>query len=113
MPASAAARPRRLSDASQRVQPFVQHARASGRAFRANQPALDLFPTALWTRVATRRLRRASADLLVGAEPLGHPPLRAAIADYLGASRGVACTAEQIAIVSGVQEALGVLVACW
>jgi GntR family transcriptional regulator/MocR family aminotransferase len=109
MPDIAAARPRRLSDASRRVQPFLQHAQASGRAFRANQPALDLFPTASWARVATRRLRRASADLLVGAEPLGYPPLRAAIADYLGASRGVAATPDQIAIVSGVQEALGVL----
>jgi GntR family transcriptional regulator/MocR family aminotransferase len=101
---------RRLSIARRRVQPFHQHARASGRAFRANQPALDLFPTATWTRVANRRLRRASGDLLLGTEPLGYPPLRASIADYLGASRGVACTADRIAIVSGVQEALGVVV---
>jgi GntR family transcriptional regulator / MocR family aminotransferase len=106
--APAAAR-RRLSSASRRIQPFHQHARASGRAFRANQPALDLFPVAAWTRVANRRLRRASADLLLGTEPLGYPPLRAAIADYLGASRGVACTPDRIAIVSGVQEALGVV----
>ena len=104
-----AATRRRLSIASRRIQPFHQHARASGRAFRANQPALDLFPAAAWTRVANRRLRRASADLLLGTEPLGYPPLRAAIADYLGASRGVACTPDRIAIVSGVQEALGVV----
>jgi GntR family transcriptional regulator/MocR family aminotransferase len=85
------------------VPPFDFHA---PRAFRANQPALDLFPTALWAQVAARRLRRASANLLLGCDPLGYPPLQAAVAEYLRASRGVKCVPEQIAIVSGVQEAL-------
>jgi GntR family transcriptional regulator/MocR family aminotransferase len=34
------------------------------RAFRANQAALDVFPTTLWAQVAARRLRRASTQLL-------------------------------------------------
>jgi GntR family transcriptional regulator/MocR family aminotransferase len=76
------------------------------RAFRANQPALDLFPTTLWAQVASRRMRRAAPDHLEGDPPLGYPPLREAVADYLVTSRGVRCSAEQIAIVSGVQEAL-------
>lgn len=37
---------------------------------------------------------------------MGHTPLREAIADYLTTSRGVRCTAGQVAVVSGVQEAL-------
>jgi GntR family transcriptional regulator/MocR family aminotransferase len=37
---------------------------------------------------------------------MGFAPLRAAVADYLNAARGVACSAEQIVIVSGVQDAL-------
>jgi GntR family transcriptional regulator/MocR family aminotransferase len=37
---------------------------------------------------------------------MGYRPLRNAISDYLIASRGVKCDPEQIAIVSGVQQAL-------
>jgi len=76
------------------------------RAFRANQPALDLFPTTLWAQVAGHRLRRATPALLLGTDPLGYGPLREAVADYLRTSRGVRCDADQVAIVSGVQEAL-------
>src|SRR5207248_3470116 len=76
------------------------------RAFRANQPALDAFPTTLWAQVAARRLRRVSASLLAGGESLGYRPLREAVADYLNTARGVKCSAEQILIVSGTEEAL-------
>jgi GntR family transcriptional regulator / MocR family aminotransferase len=76
------------------------------RAFRANLPALELFPTTLWAQLTARRWRRASANLLMGCDPLGYGPLREAVADYLRTSRGVKCAAEQVAIVSGVQEAL-------
>jgi GntR family transcriptional regulator/MocR family aminotransferase len=98
--------PRHLSAIGRRVRAFPAGASGPARAFRANQPALDLFPTTLWAQVASRCLRRTSADLLRGGSPLGHKPLRQAVADYLGASRGVRCTVEQVAIVSGVQEAL-------
>ena len=76
------------------------------RAFRANQAALDVFPTTLWAQVVARRLRRASAQLLSGGEALGYRPLRQAVAAYLNASRGVKCSADQVLIISGVQEAL-------
>jgi GntR family transcriptional regulator/MocR family aminotransferase len=76
------------------------------RAFRANQPALDLFPTTLWAQVAARRLRRASAQLLAGGETLGYKPLREAVAEYLNTSRGVRCSTAQVLIVSGAQQGL-------
>jgi GntR family transcriptional regulator/MocR family aminotransferase len=76
------------------------------RAFRAGQPALDAFPADLWAQVATRRLRRVSTNLLAGGEALGYRPLRDAVAEYLNTSRGVKCSAEQVLIISGVQEAL-------
>ena len=76
------------------------------RAFRANQPALDQFPTTLWAQVAARRMRRVSTQLLAGGEALGYRPLREAVADYLNSSRGVKCTADQVVIISGVQQAL-------
>ncbi len=99
-------RPRRLSDVAKRARAFKPSLVPAARAFRANQPALDLFPTTLWAQVAGRRLRRASTALLKGCPPGGYPPLQQALADYLGSSRGVICAPEQIAIVSGVQEAL-------
>lgn len=76
------------------------------RAFRGGEPALDLFPAELWAQVASRRLRRVSTNLLAGGEALGYRPLREAVAEYLNASRGVKCSAEQVLIISGVQEAL-------
>jgi GntR family transcriptional regulator/MocR family aminotransferase len=56
--------------------------------------------------VAARRLRRVSTNLLAGGEALGYRPLREAVAGYLNSSRGVKCTADQVLILSGAQEAL-------
>jgi GntR family transcriptional regulator/MocR family aminotransferase len=95
-----------LSLYARRLQPFRGTWPRPMRAFRANQPALDLFPTTLWAQVAARRLRRVSASLLAGGEALGYRPLRQAVADYLNSSRGVKCTADQVLILSGAQEAL-------
>lgn len=97
---------RRLTRFASRVTLFRGYDPRSIHAFRDNQPALDLFPITLWARVAARRLRRTSPALLVGTEPLGYPPLQQAVADYLRTSRGVRCESGQVAIVSGVQEAL-------
>jgi GntR family transcriptional regulator/MocR family aminotransferase len=95
-----------LSAYARRLQPFRGTAVRPMRAFRPNQPALDLFPTDLWAQVAARRLRRVSTNLLAGGEALGYRPLREAVAAYLNSSRGVKCTAEQVLILSGAQEAL-------
>jgi GntR family transcriptional regulator / MocR family aminotransferase len=95
-----------LSSYARRLQPYVGATPKPIRAFRANQPALDAFPTTLWAQVAARRLRRVSPALLAGGEALGYRPLREAVADYLQTSRGVKCSAEQVLIVSGAQEAL-------
>ncbi len=103
----ASARPRReLSDFGRRIQPFPVLEIRPSRAFRVNVPALDLFPTDLWAQIVSRRSRRISARLLMGCDPLGYQPLREAIAGYLSTSRGVKCVADQVMIVSGVQEAL-------
>ena len=98
-------RAQKFSAYAKRVHLFPNFASRPTRAFRPNLPALDLFPTTLWAQVAARRLRRVSTNFLMGCEPIGYLPLRQAVADYLSTSRGVNCTAEQIAIVSGAQEA--------
>ena len=82
-----------------------------GKAFRAYEPAIDLFPTDLWARVASRVLRRAPRSLYGHGNAAGYQPLRRAIAEYVGASRGVRCSWEQIIVTSGTQQALDLLVA--
>jgi GntR family transcriptional regulator/MocR family aminotransferase len=79
------------------------------RPFHPFEPALDQFPMELWTRIAARRLRRATRALLGRGDVRGYAPLREAIAAYLGSSRGVRCIADQVVIVSGAQQALDLL----
>jgi len=95
-----------LSAYARRLRPLLRAVPRPARAFRASQPGLDAFPMGLWTQVATRRLRRASASLLAGGDALGYRPLREAVAEYLNTSRGVKCAADQVLIISGVQQAL-------
>jgi GntR family transcriptional regulator/MocR family aminotransferase len=97
---------RALAEFARKVVLYRGYEPRSLRAFRANQPALDLFPTTLWARVAGRRLRGATTALLLGTGPLGYRPLQEVVADYLRTSRGVRCEPGQVAIVSGAQEAL-------
>ena len=78
-------------------------------AFRSHEPALDEFPMAEWSRLTSRCLRRASTSLLAQRDARGHPQLRKALAEYLGVSRGVNCNADQIVIVTGIQQALDIL----
>jgi GntR family transcriptional regulator/MocR family aminotransferase len=80
--------------------------RSIGKAFRSYEPAIDLFPVDLWARVASRVLRRAPRSLYGHGNAAGYQPLRRVIAEYVGASRGVHCSAEQIIITSGTQQAL-------
>ncbi len=95
-----------VSDYGRRAKLFSGYENRPIRAFRANLPALDLFPMTLWTKITMRCLRRISTRQLIGCDPLGYRPLRHAIAEYLSVSRGVRCVPEQVAVVSGVQEAL-------
>jgi GntR family transcriptional regulator/MocR family aminotransferase len=76
------------------------------RPFRTGLPAVDAFPFALWARLAARRYRQPGAELAGYGEAAGYRPLREAIAAYLGASRGVRCTPDQVIIVGGSQQAL-------
>ena len=95
-----------VSDYGRKAKLFSGYENRPIRAFRANLPALDLFPITLWTKITMRCLRQISTRQLMGCDPLGYKPLRQAIAEYLSVSRGVRCVPEQVAVVSGVQEAL-------
>lgn len=70
-------------------------------------PALDAFPYDTWARLTARFWRsRPSYDQLGYADPRGYLPLREAIADHLGMSRGLSCDADDIVITSGSQHAI-------
>lgn len=105
-PVGKAKQRRAVSHYAQRANLFGGYGNRPTRAFRANLPALDLFPVALWTKITTRCLRRISTRQLMGCDALGYLPLRQAIAEYVSRSRGVRCAPEQVAVLSGVQEAL-------
>jgi GntR family transcriptional regulator/MocR family aminotransferase len=79
------------------------------RPFRLTEPSLAEFPLQAWNRLAIRVMRHAGPDSLAAGSPAGSTVLRAAIATHLGASRGLACSADQIVIVSGTQQALDIL----
>src|SRR5215470_7855566 len=96
----------RISRFGRRVRAFPVLEPRRTRAFRTDLPALELFPATLWAQVTGRVLRRASTRFLLGCEPLGHRGLREAVAAHLRSARGARCEPEQVAIVSGVQEAL-------
>jgi GntR family transcriptional regulator/MocR family aminotransferase len=107
-PMSKAAFPKRSEEFLKNVE-VLPASHAINKAFRCHEPAIDLFPADLWARVASRVLRRAPRSLYGHGSAAGYLPLRRAIAEYVGASRGVHCSAEQIIITSGTQQALDLI----
>jgi GntR family transcriptional regulator/MocR family aminotransferase len=97
---------------SKRAQETLKHikvlpaSRSVGKAFRSYEPAIDLFPVDLWARIAARVLRRAPRSLYGHGNTAGYQPLRRVIAEYIGSSRGVRCSPDQIIVTSGAQQAL-------
>lgn len=101
---------RRVVSPHKRSQPWVDQAFVKGiRPFRIGAPAINEFPSEVWGRIAANRARNFRSWLKKEADRRGYRPLRDAIAEYLRTSRGVRCTAEQIVLVSGIQQALDLL----
>ena len=80
--------------------------RGAPRPFRPGVPAADLFPWPLWRSVCNGALRSSKSELFAYGEPGGYPPLREAIAAYVETARGVRCTAGQVIVVEGAQQAI-------
>src|SRR5918911_2667059 len=85
--------------------PSVPRAPEEVRPFQPGVPALDAFPFDIWSKLMARHWRRPEDSLLGYGEPQGHAPLRRALSSYLGLSRAVRCTPEQVVIVDGAQMA--------
>lgn len=71
--------------------------------FRVGVPALEEFPMHTWSRIVSRRAHRLGTDSLDHKGAAGYPPLRRAIASYLGVSRGIVCDPDDVLIVAGAQ----------
>lgn len=67
------------------------------------------FPFAIWARLAAQIQRQPPRELLGYGDSQGYRPLREAIATYLASARGVVCTAEQVIIVAGAQQAFDLI----
>ncbi len=78
-----------------------------GLAFAPGVPELRNFPFDIWARLMARAWRRPPMDLMANTEPAGYMPLRRTIAEYVRTARGVRCEVEQVIIVSGAQQAIG------
>lgn len=107
----AAAQPSKERRIARRVAPMTGPTQTwleSQGAFRIGLPALEAFPHDTWARLLSRHARRAHRDTLAYGDPLGHLPLREAIADYLRTVRSVRVVASQVMITLGAQHGLQV-----
>jgi len=75
-------------------------------AFRVSLPALDQFPIGVWSKLVARHSRNPPRGIMAYSSAMGYPPFREAIAEYLGAVRGVRCAPSQILVTTGSQQAL-------
>jgi GntR family transcriptional regulator/MocR family aminotransferase len=84
----------------------------------AERPKFDLFvgrpnargfPARFWRRSAARHLSHPQRHLTEYGDPRGLLSLRQAVADHLGASRGILASANQVLITSGIQGALNII----
>ncbi len=77
--------------------------------FHPGFPEVDTFPFSTWARLLAQNARSRAEELLGYYHYAGHPPLREAIAEYVGVARGVDCKPEQIIVVTGAQAALDLI----
>ncbi|MBV9760143.1 MAG: PLP-dependent aminotransferase family protein [Acidobacteriaceae bacterium] len=69
-------------------------------------PDIEEFPLKCWESLRAQVLKQSAPDLLRHVEAAGYLPLREAIAVRLRETRGVNCTAKQVIVCAGAQQAL-------
>ncbi|TDE00346.1 PLP-dependent aminotransferase family protein [Jiangella asiatica] len=72
-------------------------------------PDSALFPHRAWSAASRAALAGLSAGDLGYPDPAGHPRLRARLAEWLGRTRGVSATPDQVHVTAGVSHALWLL----
>ncbi|WP_272952266.1 PLP-dependent aminotransferase family protein [Mycolicibacterium vanbaalenii] len=104
--ATLSARGERLARARRMPIPSVLGHQPRGAAFLIGLPALDAFPFKTWTRLYSTRFATSASALMPYDSPAGYRPLREAIASYIATARGIHCTADQVIVMNGSQQAL-------
>jgi GntR family transcriptional regulator / MocR family aminotransferase len=101
----------RIQDAVMEREPAVEPLRANGLEidFGFGRSFPHIFPYDIWRRLLARYLSTDDIMLSRYGSEAGFYPLRQAIAAYLGQWRGVQAKAEQVVVVSGMQQALDIL----
>jgi len=72
--------------------------------FRVSLPALEYFPTAVWSKLVHRHSREQTRQSMAYGDAKGYWPLRETIAGYLGTVRAVRCEPSQVLITTGSQQ---------
>jgi GntR family transcriptional regulator/MocR family aminotransferase len=80
-------------------------AQADERPFNTGRTLIDARTAEIWRKLTHRAVRELAPEHLGYADPRGAPALRKALAEYLQAARGVRCSAEQIVVTAGTQQA--------
>jgi GntR family transcriptional regulator / MocR family aminotransferase len=77
--------------------------------FHPGRPEIATFPFATWAKLLAAQMRNTREEGFGYHLMSGHPRLRAALAEYVGVSRGVICTPDQVIVVTGAQAALDLI----
>ena len=86
---------------------FVRREVAPGlRPFFPMRGDVHSFPIDLWRKLHIQQMRSSKVQTLLDYDPAGLPSLRGAIAEYLGSARGVRVSADQIVVLSSVQQGI-------
>lgn len=104
------AAPSRLSARGETMLRQPAHHGVPGQlAFHPGMPDPETFPFSTWSRLIAKHARFSRASLFGTYHVAGLPALKVAIANYVKASRGVRCSAEQIVVTTGAQAGLDLL----
>ena len=99
-------RPRPIWDS---IAPFDRYPGVMEFDFRVGVPDAGLFPLETWRRLVAGSLRRAGLFAGSYGDPAGNPDLRAAIARFIGVSRSVRASADDVLVTQGAQQALDLI----
>ena len=89
--------------------PLLNAGPAPAYEFRAGLIDPSRFPFAAWRRLTARELRASAVGRGYFVDTAGHPALRDAIARYVGVSRGVTATPDDVIVTNGTQQAVDVI----
>lgn len=102
--------PLQLSQRSMAIKQTLATVRLDGvRPFRPGIPGTDLFPKKAWMQCWSRAVKMSASENFGYGNMAGSARLRQAIAQHIRDARGVNCTADQIVITGGAQQAFSLI----